>query len=339
LRRVSYLLLAPLLFQPALRGQDAANLSARLQAADAVSALDVAGLKPWHLQMAVQMFDAKGKPGEQGTIEEWWASPGNYKQVYTLPSYTATFVDADGKMFRTPAASHPPALLDVLLRQATHPMPAGREVDDAQPQISKLAFGKVPLECIMLSQPIQGLKSPPMGLFPTYCLDPGKDSLRLTYNFGTQLVRRNLMGVFQQKTVSTDLTVLIAGVTAAHGQTKILQTQELTSADLATDGLEPVGSGSPTKVAAGVIAGMALHRAEPIYPPNAKANHITGTVVLHAVIGTDGQIYDLSVQSSPDPELAIAAIAAVRRWSFKPYLLTGQPVEVETTINVNFNMR
>jgi len=314
-------------------------VSDRLQAADKASALDSAGITPWHLKMSVQFFDAKGKPGEQGTHEEWWASPDNNKRVYTLPSYTATFVHVDGKMFRTPGASHPPAMLELLLRQATHPMPTGPEVEHAQPQMSKLKFGDVPLECIMLAQPIEGLKSAaPMGLFPTYCLDPGKDALRVTYNFGSQLVRRNAVGTFQHKFVSTDLTVFMDGVMAAQGKISMLQTQDVTAADLTTDGLEPVGDSSPVKVAAGVIAGMALKRPPPLYPANAKANHITGKVILHAVIGTDGHIYDLSVVSTPDPDLAIAAIAAVRQWTFKAYLLAGEPTEVETTINVNFAM-
>jgi TonB family protein len=347
LRRACLILLAlPFLFQTILRGQDAAkpnqdaaSLIQRLHAADVSSALDTADMQPWHLKMTVQLFDDKGKPSDQGSIEEWWAGPNQDKRVYTLPSYTATFVHADGKIFRTPGASHPPSLLELLLRQAMHPMPTASEFEQAQPQMSKINLGKAPLECVMLAQPIKGLKSAPLGLFPTYCFDPGKDALRLTYNFGTELVVRNAIGTFQQKLVSTDVVVRMEDVMAAEGKVAMLQAQDLTSADLATDGLEQVGGGSPQRVPAGVIAGMARKMSPPVYPPNAKANHVTGVVTLHAVIGTDGHIYDLSVLSSPDPDLAIAAIAAVRRWTYKPYLLSGEPTEVETTINVNFSMK
>jgi TonB family protein len=210
-------------------------------------------------------------------------------------------------------------------------------VEHAKPQMSTLKFGDVTLDCIMLSQPIEGLKSAPMGLFPTYCLDPGKDALRMTSNFGTQLVRRNAMGTFQQRLVSTDMTVFLAGVMGAQGKITMLKTQDVTGVDLATDGLQQGGKGSPVRVSSGTIAGMALKQPQPMYPPMAKARHASGVVVLRAFIGTDGNIYDLSVVSSPDPDLAIAAIDAVRRWKFKAYLVGGEPTEVETTINVNFS--
>jgi TonB family protein len=228
-------------------------------------------------------------------------------------------------------------MADLLLSEATHPMPTKDEVEHAEPQMGKQTFGKVPLDCIMLSQPIKGLKSAPTGLFPTYCLDPGKDALRVTFNFGTQLVVRNSIGTFQQRFVSTDMTVYLAGVEAAKGQVIILRAQDVAGADLATDGLQQgSGNGSPVKVSSGTIAGMALKQPQPFYPAMAKARHATGTVVLRAVIGTDGNIYDLSVVSSPDPDLAVAAVAAVRQWQYRPYLFSGEPVEVETTINVNF---
>jgi protein TonB len=56
------------------------------------------------------------------------------------------------------------------------------------------------------------------------------------------------------------------------------------------------------------------------------------------VIGRDGHILLLRVVSSPDPSLAVSAIAAVRQWNYRPYMLNGVPVEVETTINVNFTV-
>ena len=64
--------------------------------------------------------------------------------------------------------------------------------------------------------------------------------------------------------------------------------------------------------------------------------HVQGTVVLHAQIGIDGHIHALQVVSSPDTELAAAAMDAVRQWTYRPYMLAGAPVAVDTTINVNF---
>ena len=74
---------------------------------------------------------------------------------------------------------------------------------------------------------------------------------------------------------------------------------------------------------------------EPIYPPDAKAAGIQGSVVLDAVIGKDGIIYSLNLVSGP-PELTKSAWEAVKQWTYKPYLLNGDPVAVETTITVTF---
>jgi len=95
---------------------------------------------------------------------------------------------------------------------------------------------------------------------------------------------------------------------------------------------KPVG---PQRVSSGVISGMLLNKVDPVYPPIAKAAHVQGVVVLQATISKTGTIEDLKVLSGP-PMLTGAAVDAVRRWRYKPYLLSGEPTEVETTINVNF---
>jgi TonB family protein len=91
------------------------------------------------------------------------------------------------------------------------------------------------------------------------------------------------------------------------------------------------------KVASGVMQGIALTQPRPEYPERARLNRISGTVLLGARIGTDGRIHALKLLKVPDPDLAIAAVTAVRQWTYKPYLLNGTPVEIETTITVNFN--
>jgi protein TonB len=79
------------------------------------------------------------------------------------------------------------------------------------------------------------------------------------------------------------------------------------------------------------MAGLLVNRVEPAYPDT----DAQGTVVLHAIIGPDGTVQQLSVISGP-PRLAEAAVSAVRQWTYKPYLLHGNPVTVETTVTVNF---
>ena len=89
------------------------------------------------------------------------------------------------------------------------------------------------------------------------------------------------------------------------------------------------------RVASGVVAGLRLHTVQPIYPPEAKAGRVQGRVILHAIIDKDGRIKSLTVVSGPK-ELIQAASGAVEQWTYRPYLLEGKPIEVDTTIEVNF---
>lgn len=148
---------------------------------------------------------------------------------------------------------------------------------------------------------------------------------------------RNQITVFQQKRyVAQDIAVTLNDVDAAKAQVTELATESVDDTQFAIDGLQEISSDAPVKLASGIVAGHVLAQTAPLYPPAAKARHVEGKVVLRAVIGTDGHIRDLEVVSSDDPDLAVAAIAAVRGWVYKPYLLNGVPVSVETTIKVNF---
>ena len=91
------------------------------------------------------------------------------------------------------------------------------------------------------------------------------------------------------------------------------------------------------RVSGGVTAGNLLRRVEPVYPPLAKTARIQGQVVLHAVISKSGSIENLQVMSG-HPMLVQSALDAVRQWKYKPYILNGEPVEVDTTVTVNYNL-
>jgi TonB family protein len=91
------------------------------------------------------------------------------------------------------------------------------------------------------------------------------------------------------------------------------------------------------RVSAGVAQGQLLHKVQPVYPPEAKRKRIQGTVLLRATIGKDGVMKEVRLISGP-PELTEAAIGAVQQWRYRPYLLQGSPVEVETMVKITFHM-
>src|SRR6185312_13606368 len=97
---------------------------------------------------------------------------------------------------------------------------------------------------------------------------------------------------------------------------------------------------TPTRirVSQGVTQGLKVHDVMPQYPQMAKIARVQGPVVLAAVIGKDGTIQNLHVISTASPLLNQSALEAVKQWRYRPYILNGEPVEVDTTITVNFTL-
>jgi periplasmic protein TonB len=86
-----------------------------------------------------------------------------------------------------------------------------------------------------------------------------------------------------------------------------------------------------------VQAALLVNKVQPVYPPLARQTRISGTVRLHAIISKAGTIQSLEVMSG-HPLLVRAAMDAVQQWRYKPTLLNGEPVEVDTTIDVIFSL-
>jgi protein TonB len=101
----------------------------------------------------------------------------------------------------------------------------------------------------------------------------------------------------------------------------------------------PPKAATPARIKQGgnVTAASILNQTRPVYPPLARQARIQGNVVLHAIIDKDGKVAQLEVISG-HPLLVQSALDAVKQWRYKPTLLNGDPVEVDTTITVTFTM-
>jgi outer membrane biosynthesis protein TonB len=92
------------------------------------------------------------------------------------------------------------------------------------------------------------------------------------------------------------------------------------------------------RVGGSVQAANLVRKVTPAYPTAASEQHIAGTARLTALIGLDGQILKLNVNSGP-PELIRPSVDAAQQWLYKPTLFNGKPCYVITSIDINYEVR
>jgi len=97
----------------------------------------------------------------------------------------------------------------------------------------------------------------------------------------------------------------------------------------------PPSASRPVIIHEDVAVGMLIYKVNPEYPAKAKKDRISGIVILKATISKAGEISDLHAECGPEI-LQEPSLKAVREWKYRPYLLRGEPVEVQTTIRVTF---
>jgi protein TonB len=91
------------------------------------------------------------------------------------------------------------------------------------------------------------------------------------------------------------------------------------------------------RMGGGTMRKQLKHKVNPAYPKEAQDQRIQGTVRFHIVVSRDGKVLQAELVSG-DPLLAQAALDAVRKWEYKPVLLNGEPVEVDTTVDTVFSL-
>ena len=312
-----------------------ADLLNRFGAARQATLLIDPTLKPWHLKVNFDLVKA-GRVTEQGTMEELWGAPDRWRFIVKSPSYTSTETRNGNKFYRTTGRDSVPFLLRMLREQIEAPMPSPTSFWKEQPREQRTEFSKVPLECILFApQTLRGEAH--LGQVPTFCFDAGQTELRLMLDRGSEEVIRNAPGRFQGKVIAMQVVIAESGAPAVKAHIDQLSTFEPKPDDFVRASDQDPLSIIP-EMPGGVMIGHKISGSSPRYPDDAKKMHVTGSVVLRAVIGKDGRVHDITALQSPSKILTDSAIEAVRDWTYQPLLLGGEPVEVETTMTVSFNM-
>lgn len=302
-------------------------------------------MRPWHLKASCTVLDQQGAVSQQGTLEEFWASPIKTKRIYSGSSFSQTEYVTEKGRFRSGEQTAPSWLLTALVGEFSTPVLVNeKDIDQWVVQREERKDGGAKLICATVTgfQTPTGTHSIPASAVTSYCMEPDRPALLLRESgspFTAQFVQfsRSNISSFQGRFVPGDIEADQGGKNILKAHVDLLeQLDTISEADLTPP---PDAKLIPMRVniSAGVAQGMILQKTVPQYPANALAARISGTVVLQALIGKDGHIADLHVISGPQ-ELQQAALDAVRTWVYKPYLLNGVPVEVNTTVNVIFSL-
>lgn len=302
-------------------------------------------LKPWHLKATYQLYNEEGKPSEQGTYEYWWASPKVYRSTWTRPSASQSdWHTADGKHTFKDSGEGLEYFEFKLQASLFSPLPDPSELDPTKIRLDRELepiFAGVKTPCIMVVplMPHHGqVQTVPVGLFPTYCFDTKLPALRASFSWGALATVFNRLAIVQGKYLAQEIlfldgkrTILSAKVDEVNGLNPS-DTALVPPADAKTPSVDKIN------ISSGIAVGHLIKKVAPVYPQDAKDARVSGRVVLDATVGRDGGVHELRIVSTPWPSLAAASLWAVSQWRYKPYLLNGDPVEVETDINVIFTL-
>lgn len=290
--------------------------------------------KPWHLKADVTVFDDAGKNPSPGTLEIWHSDYG-MRVTYNFGATTVTELKVGPDTHSSSTGPELPHRAIEVFDQLMHPGPSTEEIAESTVELEKHNFGKVSFDCIYLAQPIADRKPVPLGLFPTYCLQ-ADNVLRTSYDYATRSVLINGAGKFLDVSIPTQLSIVDDSKTVATAKVTALGTYVPDQAQF--EPTHDMESLQYLRIGGGVAAKSVISKVQPIYPPDARQHHITGTVILHGTIGRDGHVHNLRVASAPDPQLALAALQCVRYWTYKPYLLNDRPTEIDTTFSIGFGI-
>jgi TonB family protein len=330
------------------------DAQARLVEAIHRNGLNTSETPAWHLKFSYQTFDANGTATEMGTFEEFWAGAKKYKRIYTVGGVSQTeFQTETGLMIAGDGAPSHGVLS--FRSDLIRPLPEDKRVSHLWVEVEQRQTDGMSLQCFRISpttspQFSAGIVSPEED-----CIDMQTSALRAKIlTPGVNEDRFDHPQTFLGRFVPGDIHVIRMGKLRNTIHLEAIQAiGEVRDADFApppgahavtrqvkilkthADGILPAPSNRA--ISAGVAQRQLRKSVAPEYPLVAKAARVSGTVVLQAIIGKDGQIHDLKAVSGP-PMLLQSALDAVQQWEYEPYRLNGEPVEVLTTINVVFQL-
>jgi len=290
-----------------------------------INGLQGPNLQPWRVVIAYDEFDEDGDNVNSGIFEELWAGPKSYRRRYTSDKLNQTDYVTEHGLFRVGDQRWPGRVEQQVRNEIVDPFYYAATLNGLHTRTLERAFGPHILDCV-------ALESDMINSSPTqYCFGHGDSALRYVRGEGWLQTAYNDIVSFQGRDIAREVDVTDAG--KPHLKLKVQALELLSSVD-PKDLQPPAEAVNLQGKRLSGVSPRTLHVESPRWPSALREQHFT--VAVELVIGKDGHV--LSAQAVSGPAAAFsAAESTARKWLFQPYLVGGEPAEVETTIMMSKN--
>ena len=305
-----------------------------LSSAAQVNGLEGPGIKAWHIAVEYDVFDEDGDNVSDGTYEEFWVGLKQYRVIYTSGDFTQTDIATDHGLYRIGNQAWPGELQTRVRDEFVRPMFREANLTYGKAEKTTRDFGQTKLPCVELrktgSSPFTIIS--PYGS-PAFCFDP--NSLMLRYirggtspiTVGNDTLYENVVR-FQNRYVATEVQVMRVGKKFLEMRLKKLES----ISDVRPTDFAPPDSATlvPDKITIDskvLLLDYLVHMEDPKYPTSPGKR---GTATVKFSIEKDGRVVNVQVIDGP-PEMRKPLENALPKYVYRPFLVMGEPVEVETT--------
>lgn len=305
---------------------DTIDLSSWIVKENALNGLESADLLPWHIVVSYDQYDEDGDNVHSGVFEEFWAGEKKYKRAYKSDNLNQTDYGTDKGLFRQGDQKWPDRAQSQVQSEVISPFSYAATLEGFHGRKVDRTFGNYMLQCVFVERDA-GFSDPTQ-----YCFEPGSSVLRYTRGFGWFQTVYNRIEQFQRRNVAREVDVTDGGKPYLKLRVDTLELIPYVDEEAFLpphDATGPLGDRI-----SGVQVQPLNMSAIPRWPASLRQQHFV--VELEIVIGKDGHVINAHAISGP-PDGFKACEDAARKWVFKPYLVLGNPVEVEQKVECSNN--
>lgn len=298
-------------------------------------------MKPWHVRYHYQYFDIKGMPSAEGEFDYWWSAKVSRASWTHGTQSHVEWHSADGKEMRSVTGDDVTSLEHRLVSALLPRFAKTADFDSGDWKLKyfTMTYPSGTLDCAGSVRSADNRIASLHNIWPSYCFEGHDPVLVASHENGTIMTFYGNNQPFHHHNFPGEIQIFYAGMKRVDANLEEL------SGVLAEDAaFTPSMDAKPyiqrtTMITVPIFQMPPLvitTKVNPTYPLGAAATRVGGTVVVAATIDKEGKVKDASVVSSPGAAFSDAALDAVRQWRYKPIMVNGQPMELHTTISVNF---